>query len=63
DPAREGRTLVARRVSLAGAGAASQMAQALERAAEWVGCSAVRVERVEPPALGAPLRAALRATG
>ncbi|PLW73657.1 cytoplasmic protein, partial [Streptomyces sp. DJ] len=41
DPAREGRTLVARQVSVAGAGAVEPVARALREAAEWVGCDAV----------------------
>ncbi|MGW6563047.1 winged helix-turn-helix domain-containing protein [Streptomyces hydrogenans] len=54
DPAREGRTLVARQVSLEGPKAVPAVAQALREAAEWVGCDAVRVERLDPPEL-APL--------
>jgi uncharacterized protein YcaQ len=61
DPAREGRTLVARQVSLAGRGAVRPMAQALREAAGWVGCDAVRVERVMQPELTAPLAEALAA--
>jgi uncharacterized protein YcaQ len=44
DPARDGTTLVARRLSLedgAGAWAAEAMSTALREAAEWVGCDAV----------------------
>ncbi|MGH3328513.1 MAG: winged helix-turn-helix domain-containing protein, partial [Streptomycetales bacterium] len=59
DPAREGRTLVARQVSLETARAVAPMAAALGEAASWVGCDAVRVERVLPERLAAPLRAAL----
>ncbi|GAA2511022.1 crosslink repair DNA glycosylase YcaQ family protein [Streptomyces thermolineatus] len=59
DPAREGRTLVARQVSVAGAGAVEPVARALREAAEWVGCDAVRPERVEPAGLVAPLAAAV----
>ncbi|WP_101254596.1 winged helix-turn-helix domain-containing protein [Streptomyces barkulensis] len=59
DPAREGRTLVARQVSMAGRGAVVPMARALREAAEWVGCDAVRVERCDDPALAAALTAAL----
>lgn len=59
DPAREGRTLVARQVGLDGAGAVGPMARALREAAAWVGCGDVRLERVEPPELGARLRSAL----
>src|SRR5215831_7543067 len=59
DPARLGRTLVARQVSLTSAAAAPAMARALREAAEWVGCTAVAVERVEPPQLAQRLRSAL----
>lgn len=58
DPARDGRTLVARQVSLR-ASAVDAMAAALREAASWVGCDAVVVERVTPDALAAPLRAAV----
>jgi uncharacterized protein len=69
DPAREGTTLIARKVSLEPAAvntpgkaerAMTYLAEALREAAEWVGCDAVRVERLDPPALAAPLTAALR---
>ncbi|MEU0690618.1 winged helix-turn-helix domain-containing protein [Streptomyces uncialis] len=59
DPARDGRTLVARQVSLDSPKAVAPMAQALREAAEWVGCDTVRVERVTPAPLAAPLTAAL----
>jgi uncharacterized protein YcaQ len=58
DPKREGRTLHAKQVSLAPRDA-ERMATALREAAEWVGCDAVAVGRVEPPEAAAPLRAAL----
>lgn len=57
DPAREGRTLVARQVSLDGAGGGARhveaLATALREAAAWVGCDGVRVgtlhdERLRP---------------
>ncbi|OON72121.1 winged helix-turn-helix domain-containing protein [Streptomyces tsukubensis] len=59
DPAREGRTLVAKQVSLGGDNASSAgpakavrpTAQALVEAASWVGCTDVRVERVAQPEL------------
>ncbi|MGE7391489.1 winged helix-turn-helix domain-containing protein [Streptomyces sp. NPDC004126] len=63
DPAREGRTLVARQVSLTTPGAAGAMAQALREAAEWVGCDAVRVERAQSPAEAAAITAELAALG
>ncbi|MGP3928105.1 winged helix-turn-helix domain-containing protein [Streptomyces sp. 8N616] len=59
DPGREGKTLVARQVSLEGRKAVRPMAQALLEAAGWVGCEAVRVERVMQPELTAQLVAAL----
>ncbi len=64
DPAREGSTLVARQLSVAGRRAVAPMAAALREAASWVGCDAVRVERVDGPApgLGAALAAALAGT-
>ncbi|MFE4395077.1 MULTISPECIES: winged helix-turn-helix domain-containing protein [Streptomycetaceae] len=57
DPAREGRSLVARQVSLDGPGRGARhveaLATALREAADWVGCDAVRVgtlhdERLRP---------------
>jgi uncharacterized protein YcaQ len=59
DPVRQGQTLVARQVSLDKPAAVMPMARALREAAEWVGCSAVAVERVSPPHLAPRLRAAL----
>ena len=59
DPAREGKTLVARQVSLDRASAAEPMAQALREAASWVGCDDIRLERVEPAAWAPRLAAAL----
>ena len=59
DPAREGRTLVARQVSLAGPRWVPALAAALTEAAAWVGCDAVAVGRITPPSLQAPLEAAL----
>ncbi|MGV9404185.1 winged helix-turn-helix domain-containing protein [Streptomyces sp. NPDC003667] len=55
DPAREGRTLVARQVTLDGAKAVPAVAQALVEAATWVDCTDVRVERVDAPELREPL--------
>ncbi|MFF5502498.1 winged helix-turn-helix domain-containing protein [Streptomyces roseolus] len=51
DPAREGRTLVAKQVSVEGPKAVEPVAQALREAASWVGCDTVRVERLDPPEL------------
>ncbi|MDQ0843128.1 uncharacterized protein YcaQ [Streptomyces sp. V1I6] len=59
DPAREGRTLVARQVSLDTPKAVAPMAQALREAAEWVGCDSVRVERIDRPEFMADLVKAL----
>ncbi|MFF3416486.1 winged helix-turn-helix domain-containing protein [Streptomyces sp. NPDC002698] len=59
DPAREGRTLVARQVTLDGAKAVPAVAQALAEAADWVDCTDVRVERVDTPDLREPLAAEL----
>jgi uncharacterized protein len=63
DPAREGRTLVARQLTLDRPSAAEPMARALVEAASWVGCDSVKLERVEPPALEPRLRSALAARG
>jgi uncharacterized protein YcaQ len=61
DPAREGKTLVARNVYLEKAAAVAPMARALAEAAQWAGCSNVVAERVEPAPLAQPLAAALAA--
>ncbi|GGU64510.1 winged helix-turn-helix domain-containing protein [Streptomyces lavendofoliae] len=63
DPAREGSTLVAKQVSLVSPKAVAPMAQALREAAEWVGCDAVRIERVDRPELGPVLSSALARLG
>ncbi|MEU5151204.1 winged helix-turn-helix domain-containing protein [Streptomyces yangpuensis] len=63
DPAREGRTLVARQLSLTSPAAAAPMARALREAAEWVGCDAVRVERAQTAAEAAAVTAELAALG
>ncbi|MER6676793.1 crosslink repair DNA glycosylase YcaQ family protein [Streptomyces sp. NPDC000983] len=55
DPAREGRTLVAKQVTLDGPKAVPAVAQALVEAAGWVDCTDVRVERVDAPELREPL--------
>jgi uncharacterized protein YcaQ len=59
DPAREGTTLVARKVSLERASAAEPMARALREAASWVGRDDVRVEEVVPAEHAPRLVAAL----
>ena len=51
DPAREGRTLVARQVSLDSPKHLDALAGALTEAASWVGCDSVRVERLHDEAL------------
>lgn len=59
DPAREGRTLVARQLSLETPAAAGAMAEALWEAARWVGCEEVRVERAQSPGEAAAVTAEL----
>ncbi|MFE7513724.1 winged helix-turn-helix domain-containing protein [Streptomyces sp. NPDC057540] len=59
DPAREGRTLVAKQVSLDGPKAVPAVARALREAAAWVGCDTVTVERVDRPELAPELVKAL----
>jgi hypothetical protein len=62
DPARSGRTLLARRVSLERASAAEPMAQALREAASWVDCDEVSLGVVEPAEHAGRLRSALAAS-
>ncbi len=59
DPARSGRTLVARQLSLDKASAAEPMARALAEAADWVGCDSVELGQVTPASLEPRLRKAL----
>jgi uncharacterized protein len=59
DPARSGRTLVARQLTLDKAAAAEPMARALAEAAAWVGCDNIELGRVEPARLEPRLRKAL----
>jgi uncharacterized protein YcaQ len=61
DPAREGKTLIARQLTLDTPRAAEPMARALMEAAKWVGCDNVALERVNPPELASRLHAALAA--
>jgi uncharacterized protein YcaQ len=63
DPAREGKTLIARNVFMEKPAAVAPMARALAESAQWVGCENVRVERASPTALAQPLAAALMALG
>src|SRR4051794_40767361 len=58
DPKRDGRTLVAKQVSIEPREVA-RLAVALREAAEWVGCDAVAVGEVSPGAAATPLRVAL----
>jgi uncharacterized protein len=60
DPARDGGTLVASKVSPERAAAAEPMAEALREAASWVGCDDVRLEQIEPAEHAGRLTAALR---
>ena len=60
DPAREGRTLVARNVSLHDPTAIEEMATALKEAAAWVNCDAIRIDRTTPRTIAAALKRALR---
>jgi uncharacterized protein YcaQ len=62
DPARDGKTLIARKVSLERPSAAEPMAQALREAATWVGCDNVRLEQVVPAEHAPRLAAALTRT-
>jgi uncharacterized protein len=59
DPARSGRTLIARKLSLDTASATEPMARALTEAAAWVGCDNVELGQVEPVRLEPRLRKAL----
>jgi len=59
DPAREGSTLVVRKLSLDRASAAEPMARALREAASWVGCDDVRVDQASPADHAARLAVAL----
>lgn len=59
DPAREGKTLVARNVALHDEAAVEKMAVALREAATWVGCVTVRIERVTPRGLANALKRAV----
>jgi len=61
DPARDGRTLIARQVTLDTPRAAEPMARALVEAASWVNCDTIRLDRVNPPELAPRLHSALAA--
>ena len=60
DPAREGRTLVARQLTLDRPSAAEPMARALKEAATWVNCDYVELEQVEPTSARDRLQALLK---
>jgi uncharacterized protein YcaQ len=63
DPARDGRTLVARQLTLDAPRAAEPMARALVEAAAWVGCDNVALGQVNPPNLEPRLKSALVTAG
>jgi uncharacterized protein YcaQ len=63
DPAREGKTLVARQVTLDRATAVRPMARALAEAAAWVGCDNIHAERIFPSHQRQPLLDALKEAG
>jgi uncharacterized protein YcaQ len=63
DPARSGRTLVARQLSLETPWAAEAMARALRDAAAWVSCDNVEVGQVRPAELEPRLEKALASLG
>jgi uncharacterized protein len=63
DPGREGKTLLAKNVFLEKPTAVPPMARALTEAAQWVGCSNVATERIQPTHLAKPLLSELRALG
>ena len=60
DPAREGRTLVARKLTLDRPSAAEPMARALKEAATWVNCDYVELEQVQPTSATERLQALLK---
>jgi hypothetical protein len=60
DPARSGKTLIARQATLDKPSAVAPMARALAEAATWVGCDNVVTEQVSPPHLAASLVKTLR---
>jgi uncharacterized protein len=59
DPARSGRTLVARQLSLDTSWAAEAMGRALRDAAGWVGCDGIELGRVHPVSLEPRVRKAI----
>jgi uncharacterized protein len=63
DPGREGKTLIARQLTLDTPKATEPMARALVEAAGWVGCDNVQLGRVIPAGLESRLRSAIAAQG
>jgi uncharacterized protein len=63
DPVRQGRTLVARKLTIDTAAATEPMARALTEAASWVGCDGVQLGLVSPADLEQRLKSALEAAG
>ena len=63
DPARSGKTLIARNVFIERPAAVVPMARALAEAARWTGCDNVIAERVQPTPLAQQLAAALQTLG
>jgi hypothetical protein len=61
DPARDGKTLIARQLTLDTPKAAAPMARALLEAATWVGCDNIALEVIKPAGVEARLRAELTA--
>ena len=61
DPARAGKTLIARQLTLDTPRAAEPMARALIEAANWVACDNIKLEQVNPPELAPRLHSALAA--
>jgi uncharacterized protein YcaQ len=59
DPAKARDTLIVRHISLKGAAAIPQSTIALKNAAKWISAANIKVERVTPDRLRAPLLAAL----
>ncbi len=59
DPARDGKTLVVRKLTLHDQSAVFAMASALREAASWVGCDCVRVEQVHPRSIAGAIRRAV----
>jgi uncharacterized protein YcaQ len=63
DPARSGRTLIARNLLIEKPAAVAPMARALAEAAQWAGCSNIGIERSAPTELLPRLAAQLQTLG